>query len=239
MQMIDMHCHVLSGIDDGAASLEMSCEMLHLAWKQGVRAVIATPHDSLTYRCEPEQIRSLCRKTEQKYYRLYGNKVAVYPGQEVFYRDSVIQELQEGKLLTMADSSYVLVEFLPGTPFSAIFTAARMFRSSGYRMILAHAERYHCIRSENYLEQLLNTGVYIQLNARTIGGKWFDEDTRWCRKLLKEGKVHFVASDMHNLDSRKPEFQKAAEWMQRHLDERYVEAICWQNTVNVINDKKV
>lgn len=239
MQLLDMHCHVLPGIDDGANSMKMSCKMLHMFQRQGGQAVIATPHSSMKFSSTPEEIRNLCGKAEKRFYGLSGYAMRIYPGQEIFYRDSVIKELEEGKLLTLADSAYVLVEFLPETAYSVIAKAARQFAGSGYWMILAHAERYSCIRKEKYLDELLHLGVYIQINARTVGGNWYDSSTRWCRKVLKERKAHFISSDMHNTRERKPEFSRALEWMQKNLKETYTEEICWKNTRKLIDNQKI
>lgn len=239
MQLIDMHCHVLPGIDDGPQFMKTSCRMLHMFQQQGGRAVIATPHSSMKYSSTPDQIRNLCGKVEKRFFGMSGYEMKIYPGQEIFYRDSLFQELEAGTLLTMAESSYVLVEFLPDTAYSLVQSAARQFVGSGYRMILAHAERYPCIRKKEYMEELQHLGVYVQLNARTVGGNWYDSSVRWCRKMLKERKVHFISSDMHNTKERKPEFGNALEWMQKHLEESYIEELCWKNTMKLINDQKI
>ena len=239
MQIIDMHCHVLPTIDDGSRSTKMSCEMLNLFQQQGGVAVIATPHGSMKFNSPPEVIRGLCRKLERRFEGRSGKAVQIFPGQEIFYRESIFELLNEGKLLTMADSVYVLVEFLPSAAWSEIRHAARQFAGSGYRMILAHAERYTCLRKEERVEELLRLGVYIQLTVRSISGKWFGRTALWCRKLLKERYVHFISSDMHNVRERKPEYAKALEWMKENLDKEYIEEICWKNAVCMIKNQKI
>lgn len=239
MQIIDVHCHVLPGIDDGAVSLDMSSAMLDKAYRQGVRAVIATPHSSMRHRSDVDKIRKLCQTVGKAFSEKLGETFYVFPGQEVFCRDSLFEELDEGKILTLAESSYVLVEFLPEAPYSMIRDTARRFHGSGYRMILAHAERYSQLRNEEHMEELVHQGVFIQLNAHTISGKWYDKSTRWCRKMLQYEWVHFLASDMHNMDNRSPQYLAAVEWMDKHLEHEYVQNVCWKNAEKVINDQKV
>lgn len=239
MQIIDVHCHVLPGVDDGASSMDESCRMLEKAYRQGVRAVIATPHSSMRHRGDVDAIRSLYKTVEKEFSARMGEKFWIYPGQEVFYRDSLFEELDAGKILTLADSSYVLVEFLPETSYSMIRDAARRFHGSGYRMILAHAERYSNIRDEEHMEELMHQGVYIQINARTIGGKWYDSSTRWSRKMLGYEWVHLIASDMHNTQERSPEYKDALEWMKKHLDHEYIQEVCWKNAEKIIMNQKI
>lgn len=239
MQIIDVHCHVLPDVDDGASSLETSCQMLGMAYKQGVRAVIATPHNSMRHHCAAAEIRNRCKDVENAFSEKIGDKFFVYSGQEIFFRDRLFEELDAGKLLTLADSSYVLIEFLPETSYAMIRDVVRRFHGSGYRMILAHAERYSNIHRDEYIEELIHQGVYIQINARTIGGKWYDSSTRWSRKMLQYEWVHLLASDMHNTSGRKPEYKAAVEWMQKHLDPEYVQDVVWNNAVKILNNQKI
>lgn len=235
MQIFDIHTHILPQQDDGAKSMEMCCGMARLAAGQGCRTVIATPHSYGREKTGPDQIREKCRMAEERIRQETGCDFSVYPGQEIFYRDSIIGELDEKKLLTLGDSSYVLVEFSPQVVYSYLHTAVRKFQGSGYRMILAHAERYGCLRKEEHLEELLHAGVYLQINARTVGGSFFDVSARWCRKQLQEHRIHFVASDMHNLEERSPDYTGALGWMEKHLDTQYREDLCWGNARSMVS----
>lgn len=239
MQIIDIHCHILPEMDDGAKSMEMAEKMLSMAYGQGVGALIATPHHSRYFPTEAERIRSMCRDVEQKICKLLGAKMRIYPGQELLYRDSLLQELEDGKLLTLADSRYVLVEFMPETTYSVIYSAARRFALSGYRMVVAHVERCEAFRDEEHLEELGQIGVYFQINVHSLTGKWYNSTARWCRKMLKEKWIHFIASDMHNEDSRKPCFDMVQQWMEKHLEQEYIEDISWRNAWKLINDQKI
>lgn len=239
MKIFDIHSHVLPGIDDGASDKEMSCRMLSCAYEQGLRALIATPHASRRYHTSADRIRELCTAMEREYRTVSGQEIVIYPGQEIFYRDDVVDGLAAGKLLTLADSSYILVEFMPGEAYSVIYHAARDFAVNGYRMILAHVERYKTLRTMEHLDELLHLGVYIQMNLQSAAGRWYDGEVRWCRKILKEQKVHFIGSDMHNLSRRRPEYVQAVGWMQKHLEPDYTEKICYGNAMRMINNERI
>ena len=74
----------------------------------------------------------------------------------------------------------------------------------------------------------------MQMNYRPVGGKWYAETTRWCRKMLKENKIHFLSTDMHNMKARKPDTREADAWMEKHLDRIYMRAVCYKNAQEII-----
>lgn len=134
MDKTDIHSHILPGMDDGSANLEESLEMLRMAASQGFRNFIATPHYSPLYRnlC-PDRIREQCAWLEGKAKASVQEEIRIYPGQELFYEDGLEEKLDEGKLLTLADSSYVLIEFAPRTPYPEMY---RLFSGSVWRAII-------------------------------------------------------------------------------------------------------
>lgn len=239
MKKIEIHCHILPGLDDGSKSMEESLKMLRLARKQGIQKLIATPHYSHEFPNEDaDQIRALCREVEQRARKEIDDKMCIYPGQELFYSQDVVEKLNQGKLLTLAGTAYVLLEFLPGVPYSTIYAAVRELTFAQYRPILAHIERYGVLREPGRVEELVEAGAYLQMNYRRIGGKWYDSTTHWCRKILKQEQIHFLSTDMHNTESRKPETREAEHWMEKHLDSGYHKKICYGNAVHMIKDRK-
>lgn len=219
MKRIDLHCHVLPGVDDGAADMEESLRMLKSAAKQGVYAVVATSHYSRQFRNEnPEQLRILREELQRRAQAEIHEDFIIYSGQEIFYTEDIVEKLKEKKLLTLNESSYVLIEFHPSTPYSMIINAVRELTMAQYTPIIAHFERYASLREKERVEELIQIGALMQMNYRPIGGKWYVETTRWCRKMLKEGNVHFLGSDMHNTGTRKPEMAEASRWMDKYLD---------------------
>lgn len=189
MKKIDMHCHILPGIDDGSANPKETLAMLRMALNQDFVGMIVTPHGSVRNASveRVQEIRTLCKKFRIQAYQRLGVRLPVFPGQEIMYSVDTRQLLKEGKLLTLADSRYVLLEFLPGTAYSKIFSAVRQMQMAGYVPILAHVERYHVLREEGRLEELADTGARIQMNYSSIDGGWNNNTAQWCkRQELKE-----------------------------------------------------
>ena len=153
--MIDIHSHILPGLDDGAGDMNESIRMLRLARKQGITQVVATPHYSHSFQnTSPDQIRSLCREVQEAARRQLKAEIRVWPGQEIMYDGDVLDLLERGGILTIADSRYVLTEFLPSAPYSYIQGAVRELSLAGYKPILAHAERYLYLREKDRLDEI-------------------------------------------------------------------------------------
>ena len=235
MKRIDIHCHVLPGLDDGATDMKESLHMLKLAARQGVYAVVATSHYSRQFRNEdPKQLRLLREELQRKVQTEIHEDFIVYSGQEIFYTEDIVEKLKEKKLLTLNGSSYVLIEFHPSTPYSMIINAVRELNMAQYTPIIAHFERYASLREQERVEKLIQLGALMQMNYRPIGGKWYVETTRWCRKMLKEGNVHFLGTDMHNTGTRKPEITEASHWMDKYLDREYIKDISYRNAERIL-----
>ena len=138
-------------------------------------------------------------------------------------------------MLTLADSRYVLVEFMPWVPYSEMQRCVRTLIQYHYRPIFAHVERYDVLREKGRTEELVDMGALLQMNYRRIGGKWYEDTTRWCRKMLKQEKIHFLGTDMHNTKTRKPSIDDAYMWMSKHLEPGYLKKICYRNQKIILN----
>lgn len=238
--IIDIHSHILPGLDDGAADMQESIRMLRQAGQQGVRGVAATPHYSGRFpNICPDRIRTLCREVQDQARAELKNEIHIWPGQEIMYSENALSLLEKRELLTIADTRYVLVEFLPAAPYSYIFNAVRELTFAGYRPILAHAERYQALREDGRLEELKKHGSRIQLNFRPVGGKWYQETPRWCRKILKDGLADFLGTDMHNTGGRRAETEKAVKWMKKELSNSYIEAVLRKNAQELLRGNEV
>ena len=175
--LIDIHSHILPLVDDGAESVEMALLMLKKAAEEGIEKIILTPHQKPDRRCvTPEGI--LRRMEELR--ELAGKEkipVQLYPGNEIFYRHGLAELLDKGKIRTMADSRYVLIEFLPGEDYTYIRDALSRVASFGYRPITAHVERYVNVMSRiDKAEELKeDTGCYFQVNAEWVKKKLGEE----------------------------------------------------------------
>ncbi|MDO4296125.1 MAG: protein tyrosine phosphatase [bacterium] len=238
--IIDVHAHILPEVDDGARNMEEALTMARLAVGQGIRHVIATSHsldrgENIPSERVMYQAELLCKELKKKEIPL-----KISTGQEIFYFDRANECLKNGTICTMAGSSYVLVEFFPKVSFRELYQGVRKLQQARYWPILAHVERYACLRSKEQLAEMSELGVYMQMNYTSLEGNFWNRDTQWCRKVLEAGQIHFLGTDMHRSQgSRAPQTQKAMEWMRRKLPESRVRELVWDNPQKILRGEKI
>lgn len=206
--MIDLHCHILPGLDDGPANYEQALAMARLAAADQISTIVATPH--LSYSALPflherrqERLAILNRQLVEQ-----AIPVTVVSGAEVA---AGLPPAQLGEY-TLNKSNYLLLEFphthLPLETRKILFT----LQSNGYRVIIAHPERNPSVlKNPASLLDLLSEGIYVQITAASLSGDFGWSVQRCTKNLLRQGAVHFLASDGHSADKRKPLLSKAAE----------------------------
>ncbi len=234
---IDIHTHILPGIDDGAGDWEECLEMLVRSAECGVSAVIATPHYIPWEDCtDARHLVELCRKAMEKLYEKHGISMDIYPGHEIYYSLEVIDKLKSGEALTLAGSRYVLVEFEPTVSYQLVYKAVKDFQDAHYIPILAHVERYQCLRKTGRLKELKALGALFQMNIRTVQRGFFDANTRWAKKSLRQGMIDFLASDMHNMTNRPPMTVENLTWVQKKLKTTYQRRLLCYNGRDILPD---
>ena len=234
--MIDIHAHVLPGIDDGAKDWDTCLEMLRRSVESGVQAVIATPH-YLPWRknSSPQEIEALCSETKKKLSEKHGITMDIYCGNEIYYTMDAIQNLRDGRILTLAKSNYVLVEFEPRTSYQPICRAVKEFRDAGYIPIIAHMERYECLRQSVKLQEIKSMGALLQMNVEAFQGGLFDAESRRAKKCLAEEQVDFLASDMHGLRRRSPIAEEELQWVLKKLKPKYQKELLYRNAERILD----
>ncbi len=239
--MIDVHSHIIPGLDDGSKSYEESLEMLKEAYSQGISTVIATPHLSPIFRkYSTETAKERFKKLEEQVRGLPGlSDMELYLGQEVFWCEEGEERIRDGEFLTMAGSSYVLIEFFPDTAFYEIVRAVRETLTYGYTPVLAHVERFFALGELSKVSEIRGMGARIQMNYRSVSGGFFDKRAAFCRKLLKAGVIDLMGTDMHDMDSRKPETSEAVRWMEKHLDQGYCQRLLRGNAKRIIQNERI
>ena len=230
-RMIDIHAHILPGVDDGAADWEEARWMLRCAYDQGIRTVIATPHYS--HRQDVGRLRELAGQMDEEAKKIAPD-LDIYLGQEILYFDSVVERLKEGHALTMAGSRHVLVEFMPEVSYKKLYQAVRALLMSGYYPVIAHVERYRVLREHGQMEELAETGCYMQMNYRSLQGNLLDRNVRWCRKQVTDGRIQFLGTDMHHKDYRSPEIGKSLGWLQSHVEEQQLNSMLGEKAFEIM-----
>jgi protein-tyrosine phosphatase len=169
---IDIHSHILPDMDDGSDSIEETMEILKTAYSEGIRTMIATPHSYSEG--SGNIVEDIDRRLEEIRKIADRPPIEIYKGCEIYYTHEVPELLSEKKLPVLAGSRYVLVEFSPVTEYIYITNALRNIMLAGYSPIVAHVERYMAVTKEiGRIEELIDMGAYIQVNAKSITGESF------------------------------------------------------------------
>jgi protein-tyrosine phosphatase len=210
--LIDLHCHILPGLDDGPAGFEESLAMARLAEADGVQAIVATPHCDLDAICpDPTRIRDLTAQLNDLLAD-EGLRLRVLPGAELRPTPGLVDALERDQVLTVADRGrYVLIE-LPSGGYP-VFVAELFFRLQvvGITPIIAHAERSDYLRtSPQVLEEMAARGYPVQINVGSLLGEDGAKVRREALRLVQQGLATIIASDGHGARSRKPVLTPAA-----------------------------
>lgn len=198
--MVDIHSHILYGVDDGAKTISESEALFRVAASQGIHAMIVTPHYRVgMFPYEKEKIEAhfeKCKAVAQSY------DISLFLGCEYHADTQMAENLQSNRVHTLADGEYVLTEFKTATGYSFMRTTVQEVFLAGYVPIIAHAERYLELHGTDKLGALREMGARIQVNADSILGYDGWELKRVTKKYLKQGLVDLVASDAHNMTKR-------------------------------------
>ena len=237
----DLHNHSLFGLDDGADSFETMCRMIEMSYSDGVRCICFTPHYfNIGERdCTPEHVMSSF-ELAQKYCAEHFPDLKLYLGSEMLYHYDCIDSIAQKKLYTVADSRYVLVDFLATPDVRGIVKGLERLLNCGYVPIIAHIERYPCLHGKtDEIFRMSEMGAVIQINASSLFGGFMSKKRRQCLKLLKRGLVDVVASDAHNCDSRSPSIKKTADFVESKCGKAYAECIFWENSMKIVSNQRL
>lgn len=237
---VDIHTHILPGVDDGAKTSEEALALLQLAWKHGTRAIVLTPHYRGRFKANTPELLQARFAQLQTLAAQQIPGMALYLGQEVYYEVDAPEALAEGKLLCINGSGYVLLEFRPGAPRSQIIHGISETVLSGFTPIVAHAERYEAFTGDSSLaDEVLDLGALIQLNADSILGKHGFSVRRCCHRLLKQGKAHCIASDAHNGSERAPLLRECFLEINKKYGQAYAAKLFEENPLAIINNTAI
>jgi protein-tyrosine phosphatase len=234
LTVIDIHCHILPGIDDGPQHIDESLEMAKIASLDGITTIVATPHiKEPPYPSEDIETKVAVlndRLTEK------GIPVTVLQGADV--SSTVDVSLLHG--YTINKTRYILIEFphlyLPGNAKEIIFR----LMMHGYRPIITHPERnLSILENPKLFLELLDTGLLVQITADSLTGA-FGLDIRECASyFLKKGVVNFIATDGHSSRERRPELSGAVRTASRIIGKEQADRLVTLNPGNVVQGKAI
>ena len=230
MGYIDIHSHILPGMDDGSRSMGQTLRMLETAVSEGITTMIATPHNMPGKGCPPGsvvrgKVEELRRTVEQE-----GIPLEIVAGTEYYYREEVLDILEDGDGVTLGDSDCVLVEFEPMAERNYIRNALRNILGLGYTPVIAHVERYaKLMEDSSVLYDMRKNGILVQVNAMSVTGDNGRQAKKDVRNLLKKGLVDFVATDAHSDGRRAPFMKKCADVLYKKYGAEYADGLLFGN----------
>lgn len=235
-----MHSHILPEIDDGSKSMEETISMLKIAYEEGIRAVVATSHYYQGRFEEPATVLGERLTSVRECIADTLPEMELYLGSEIYYSHESIHLLKQGIIPTIADSRYILVEFSPLAEYRYLKGGLQELILEGYSPILAHVERYeNVIKNIDRVLELIDMGVYIQVNSMSITGEMGRGYQEITKRLLKNLCVHIVATDAHSIKTRAPRMKKCFEIVSKKYGKIYANEIFADNQIKILKNQYI
>lgn len=238
--MIDIHSHILPGVDDGSSGIEESIRMAELYLENGIDKVIVTPHyiegtDSTTLDENKVVLENLKRVLKKK-----NLDLKLYLGNEIYVSPDTLSHITNRKAATLNETKYVLVELpmhdIPMYMKNTIYELSL----KGYIPIIAHPERNTKIQENpNILYEFIEGGALAQLNLPSIEGRYGSRPKEIGEILLAHNMIHFVGTDAHSTRTRSPKVEKSLGILKEIVDKDTSERITYLNGKALLEDKLI
>ncbi|GAF65031.1 UTP--glucose-1-phosphate uridylyltransferase [Bacillus sp. TS-2] len=239
--MIDLHCHILANIDDGPKTIENSLEMAKVAASEGIHTIVATPHYSHPSFSKNEA-KIIHEKVEELNQILIEQHIPlkILPGHELRIHGDLLEELQNGEALSVANlGTYLFIEFPSNHIPSYAKTLFYQLQVEGYQPVIVHPERNSkLIESPNIIYEFVKSGVLTQVTSSSITGHFGKKIQKFSLQLIEHQLTHFVSSDAHNIESRTFRMKDAYKVIEKEFDLEQVELLK-ENAEQVINNGAV
>ncbi len=240
--MIDIHAHILPGMDDGAEDLLDTLEMARIAVENGISTMVATPHCNIPgvydnyydsrFRDNYERV---CNALDAE-----GIPLQLLCGMEVFATPDLPQMLAEGKLLTINGGRYLLVEFPFEEDLDYVEQILEGVLDAGLLPVIAHAERYACIQDNIFaLEKWRERGVMIQVNKGSLIGRFGKYSHHTAHAMMRRKMVDVIASDCHRPYRRTPEMTEVYRALEKQYSREYLEKLFHENPEIICSSQEV
>lgn len=238
--MIDLHCHLLPGVDDGSKDLSMSLEMARIFVADGVTHLTCTPHITPgVWANSGPKIRTAIADL-QAALDAEGIALTLYPGADNHMVPDFVAGLREGRLLTLADSRYVLVEpphHVAPPRLEDFFFGIRM---AGYVPILTHPERLSWIEGQyDTVQRLAGGGVWMQVTAGSLTGRFGKRVRALAMRMLTDGLVHILATDAHDPERRPPDLSEGWKAAVEHVGQEEADRLVLHRPFAILKDELI
>ncbi|HVR96935.1 MAG TPA: CpsB/CapC family capsule biosynthesis tyrosine phosphatase [Thermoanaerobaculia bacterium] len=235
--MIDLHCHILPGIDDGARDLEEALAMCRMAAADGCEAMVATPHQrrGIWWNTDGRQLAALHDELQTA----LGAEHRVHPGGEIHVDSELLPEIERlpaSGLQPLAGSRYLLIEFGAEHDEDGAVSVVHELAVAGWRPVIAHPEFIPWL-DLGLVERLISLGATMQVTAMCVTGDFGRRPQQDTHALLDTGLVHFVASDSHGTRRRPPGLRRAYETIAGRWGEKTARRLTIDNPRAVVENR--
>ena len=232
--MIDIHSHIIPNVDDGARSVEETFNILKEAQEAGFTDVILTSHFLLNYYETNAQELIFWKEKLQEVLKKQGTKINLHSGMEKYITNQMEELLENKKILTLANSRYMLIELPLATNVKYFDYVVYYLEAKGIKPIIAHPERYKCVQKDpDIVEEYIEKGCLIQCNYGSIVNLYGREAEKTIKTLLKKNQVHFLGSDVHRENGTYLIILDAIKKIRKIIGENKI------NEITTINPKKI
>jgi protein-tyrosine phosphatase len=225
--MVDLHCHILSGMDDGAKSVEDSLAMAEMAIADGITHVVATPHSSNEYRFDFAAVQQAAANLQSA----VGDRLQIATGCDFHVNPENLVALKRNAApFCVNQKSYLLVEFNEFAIPPAMDKTLYEIQLAGLRPVITHPERNGILRSQPArLEKWVRNGCYAQVTGGSLLGRFGPGAQQTAQEWIARGLVHFVASDAHNVSNRPHKLREAQDTVRSTFGDEKAEALFVEN----------
>lgn len=225
--MVDIHCHILSGMDDGAETPAVSLAMAETAMADGITHVVATPHASGEFRFDYDTVKQAAQELQ----KAVGDRLKVATGCDFHLSPENVSAFKRTpRSFCIHQKDYLLVEFNNFSIPPAMDQTLYEIQLSGVRPIITHPERNPILRAQpQRLEQWIRNGCYSQVTAGSLTGVFGSNALQTSLGWIARGLVHFVASDAHNTSTRPHKLRAAYDVVRQEFGRAKAEALLVQN----------
>lgn len=240
--MIDIHAHILPGIDDGAENMDSALEMAAMAVESGVTALIATPHSSAYGRQKNHWDDALIQRLAEFRLALEEEEIPlkIYPGMEIFGTREVPELLKQRKLLGLNDSKYPLVEFAFSNYAAHATEVLEEIVAIGMRPVVAHPERYEYIQQDPSLLNLwVEMGCLLQINKGSLLGRFGRNERYLALELVERDFAFAVASDAHSPVVRTTWMSDVNQLLREEFSVQTANKLLYRNPMKILNNEKI
>lgn len=239
--MVDLHCHILPDMDDGARDFETSLSMCRIAQKNGIKHIVATPHisclDDVDAFVEKRdaQIEKLTKKIEEN-----GLNIKIYPGAEVYVDDDIFFSRKLNRL-TINNSRYLLVEFaFEGITFPQIITYLDAVVDMGLVPVIAHPERYGYFQyNYEYINDLMRRGAIFQINAASLASMDGPNEFELAYAMAFNGIASFIGTDAHSNRYRSNNISEMIELFPPDISQKNMESMLSDNGKYILDNEEL